>query len=939
MADSLWNRTWSLFHAALELPLEERESFLDVECGEDAALRREVSELLRNAAATGALDRSPVNAESLRFEPDSLEGKTIGNYAIRSRAGHGGMGVVYDAEQREPVQRRVALKVMATAANPDAAARFALERQALARMTHPHIASVYDAGILDDGRPFLAMEYVDGIPINQYCDRNALDVGHRLELFILVCQAIQHAHQKGIIHRDIKPSNVLVTVVDGVAKPKVIDFGVAKATQPITGESLQTMHGLVVGTLEYMSPEQLDRGNGADIDTRSDIYSLGVLLYELLCGQLPYDWDLLRKGGLDSLRRILHESEPPRPSARLRTLDTEVAGEVAAARGQSPAALARALAGDLDWILLKALDRDRTRRYASASEFADDVRRYLAHEPALAGPPSATYRVAKFVRRHRAAVTVAATISTLLVGFAIVTSMQSLEIRRALDRARIERAHAERVSAFLTDVFRASDPYAGRGSEVTAREVLDRSFERISRDLQDDREVKASVLNVLGATYGQLRQYDQGEKLIRESLALRRNLHGGDHLETAESLEALGHIQLRRAQLPGAARTLEEAVAMKKRLLPPGDPRRAEGLFYLGAVRRMDGSLDVARAHLLEALSLSRNASDPRIRRIAANAADELGNVGIKRADFAEAERWYRQALAMRRKDDPDAPATADTQVRLGAVLTERGDPAAAEPYLRSALAALERHLGRDHEKVAPAANNLAHAYQMQSKFDDARPLFERALNIWRRIHGDKHPGVAKSLHNLGLVAHDQSRYADAERIFRELLAIEQKRLRPGHADLAFPINSLARLSHDQGRLAQAETWYREALSIREKTLGRDHVLTADITLWLGRLLVEKGAPGNAEPLLRHGLEVREKNYKPGDWRTAEAKSFLGACLAAQKRFADAEPLLLEGYETLAERRGREWRRTTQALERLVDLYDAMGRKDAAAKYRRMSAG
>ena len=934
MADSLWNRTWSLFHAALEHAPEEREAFLEGECGGDEVLRREVAELLRNADATGVLDRSPVNTQAFRVEGDSLEGKKIGKYAIRARAGHGGMGVVYDAEQEEPVQRRVALKVMAPATHPDAAARFALERQALARMSHPHIASVFDAGVLDDGRPFLAMEYVEGVPIHEYCDRNALDIRQRLEIFIHVCQAIQHAHQKGIIHRDIKPSNVLITLVDGVAKPKVIDFGVAKATHPITGESLQTMHGLVVGTLEYMSPEQLDRGAGGDVDTRSDIYSLGVMLYELLCGLLPYDWDLLRKAGLDGLRQITRETEPPRPSARFRTLDAKAANEVAVARNATPNALARALAGDLDWILLKALDRDRTRRYASASEFADDVRRYLSYEPALAGPPSTTYRVAKFVRRHRAPVAVAAGVAALLVGFSIVTTMQSVEIRRALDRARIERAHAERVSSFLSDVFRASDPYAGRGSDVTAREVLDRSFQQISRDLQDDREVKASVLNVLGTTYGQLRQYDQGEKLIRESLALRRNLHGGDHLETAESLEALGHVQLRRAELPAAARTLEEAVAMKKRLLPAADPRRAEGLFYLGAVRRMDGSLDVARANLLEALSLSRNSNDPRIRRIAANAADELGNVGIKRADFAEAERWYRQALEMRQKDNPDAPATADTRVRLGAVLTERGDAAAAEPHLRAALATLEKHLGPDHEKIAPAANNLAHAFQMQSKFDAAGPLFERALKIWRRIHGDKHPGVAKSLHNLGLVAHDQSRYDDAERIFKELLAIEEKRLRPGHADLAFPINSLARVRHDQGRLTEAEPLYRQALEIRRKALAPDHVLTADVMLWLGRLLVEKGVPRDADPLLREGLAIREKNYKAGDWRTAEAKSFLGACLAAQKRFADAEPLLVEGYETLVERRGREWRRTTQALERLVNMYDAMGKKEEAARYR-----
>jgi serine/threonine protein kinase/Tfp pilus assembly protein PilF len=919
MADSLWNRTWTLFHAALELDPSQRDPFLDRECGADEALRREVGDLLRNVEHTGVLDRLPAGS-FVGDGPDPLEGKRIGRYLIRSRAGVGGMGLVYDAEQQEPVRRRVALKIMGPLAHPDAAARFALERQALALMDHPHIARVFDAGTTDEGRPFIAMEYVEGLPVNEFCDRNALDVRERLELFVLVCQAVQHAHQKGIIHRDIKPTNVLVATVDGKAVPKVIDFGVAKATHPITGDSLRTQHGLVVGTLEYMSPEQLDGGAAADIDTRSDIYSLGVLLYELLTGVLPYDWDSLRGEGLDALRRITRDTEPRRPSERLRDADSRLAAQVAAARRTTPNALVRQLAGDLGWIVLKALDRDRARRYASASELADDVKRYLADEPALAGPPSAAYRLSKFVRRHRVGVSVAATIAVLLAGFAVVTMMQSLEIRRALDRARVEQAHAERVSTFLADVFRASDPYAGKGSDVTAREVLDASSRRIATDLEDDDQVRASVLTALGGVYAQLRLYDDGEKLVREALSLRRNLHTGDHLETAESLEELGHIHLRKSNYGAAAKALEESVAMKRRLLPPSDPRRARGLFLLGATRRNDGSLDAAQHHLLEALPLTRSAADPRIRRISADICDELGSLGIRRGDYGEAERWFRQALAVHQKENPGVPRMADTLVRLGAVLNERGDPAGGEVHLRAALDIFEKHLSPTHEKIAPAANNLARCLQQQNRFDEAAVLYTRALDIWRGIHGDKHVGVALALSNLGAVATDQDRLTDAERYYREALAVQQKTLRPGHPDLATSYNNLARVHHDQGRLQSAEELYKSALELKRKTLKPDHILMPDTTLWYGKLLTEKRAFREAEAMMRDGLRIREANLPPDDWRVAEAKSLLGSCLLAQGRDAEAEPLLVEGYEGVLKKRGPEWRRTRQAHERLLAL-------------------
>jgi non-specific serine/threonine protein kinase/serine/threonine-protein kinase len=412
----------------------------------------------------------------------SSETDRIGNYRILEQVGAGGMGEVYRAEQSEPIRRTVALKIIKRGMDTkEVITRFEAERQALALMDHPSIARVFDAGSTPRGRPYFAMEYVKGIPITTYCDEHKLSMRARLELFIQLCEGVQHAHQKAIIHRDLKPSNVLVTIQDDKPVPKIIDFGVAKATaQKLTEKTMYTALGEMIGTPEYMSPEQAAL-TGEDIDTRTDVYALGVILYELLAGALPFEPTELRKAGFEGIIRMIREQDPVRPSSRVGTLGAREA-VVAHARRTLPGRLTSRLRGDLDWITMRALEKDRTRRYGSPAELAADVRRHLRHEPVLAGPPSAAYRTRKFVRRHTLGVGVATAGVLVLVGFAATMTVQANRIAHERDRADQEAETSDRVSEFLVSVFNVSDPGEARGNTIRAREVLDNGALRIQRE-------------------------------------------------------------------------------------------------------------------------------------------------------------------------------------------------------------------------------------------------------------------------------------------------------------------------------------------------------------------------------------------------------------------------------------------------------------------------
>ena len=589
---------------------EARAAYLAVACGTDAALRGRVEALLRASENAGDFLEEPptglASAEGLvATEPSAKPGDRIGRYKLLQQIGEGGCGVVYMAEQEEPVRRRVALKVIKLGMDTkNVIARFEAERQALAMMEHPNIAKVLDGGATDTGRPFFVMELVRGIKITDYCDQNNLSTADRLGLFILVCQAIQHAHQKGIIHRDIKPSNILVTQNESVAVPKVIDFGIAKATtdQRLTDKTVFTAFEQFLGTPAYMSPEQAMM-TSLDIDTRTDIYALGVLLYELLTGQTPFDAKELLSAGLDAMRRIIREQEPARPSTRLSTMLEADLTSVARHRQTAPAGLGTLLRGDLDWIVMKALEKDRTRRYATANGLAADIQRHLSNEPVTARPPSRMYEFQKTVRRHKFGFAAAAALILVLGLGVLASAWQALRATRAEHgqsrlrqqaetnekKAILEAAKSQQVAQFMKDMLKGVGPGVARGRDTTLlREILDQTTQRLNQDLAGQREVEADLRETLGVVYRDLGDYPNAAAMHQEALAIREKLHGKDHPAVAASLTGLGQILHRQGDYAAAEKLYREALEIQKRHLGDENAEVASTLVHTRLIAAQD---------------------------------------------------------------------------------------------------------------------------------------------------------------------------------------------------------------------------------------------------------------------------------------------------------------------------------------------------------------
>jgi non-specific serine/threonine protein kinase/serine/threonine-protein kinase len=741
------------------------------------------------------------------------EGSLIGSYRLLQKLGAGGMGEVWLAEQKAPIRRRVAIKLVKAGLNTrEIVRRFGVERQALALMDHPAIAQVYDAGSTTDGLPYFVMEYVAGAPITDYCDKHRLSMRDRLAIFVQVCEGVQHAHQKAIIHRDLKPSNILVSEVDGKAVPKIIDFGVAKAvSQQLTPETMFTRLGALIGTPEYMSPEQADSGS-ADIDTRSDVYSLGVLLYELLVGVRPLEFADLRNIAFQELVRKLREEDAPRPSTKVRTLGDRTT-HTAQNRRMDAAALAKQLRGDLDSITLKALEKERTRRYGSASELAADIGRYLKDEPVLATPPSMLYRSRKFVRRHALASTAGGAVILSITGLAVVMTVQSARIAQQRDRANREAAAAERVADFLVGIFKISDPEEARGNRVTAREILDKGAREIKTELAGQPQLQARMMATIGRVYEGLGLYEPAIRLVQQAVQTRRETLGPQHRETLEAQRLLGRLKQNQGQYAEAERTFQETLTAQRRSLGPEHEQTLRTETALAGLYSQQGRYSDAEHALTRVINVSRRTLGPE-HNVTLAALHSLGMAYDGMQDYEKEETLWSDLLKLRLHAlGSDHPDTVDTQANLAYVYYRRGKLSDAENLQRQSLEAQERVKGKDHPDVLTAMGNLANTLASEHRLQEAETLQRAALEGRRRVLGPDNPDTLFALNNLAEILSAQRRYKQAEGLFREALAGETRVLGENHPEIAFVWFNLGGVAAAQGRHNEALESLRKAVA------------------------------------------------------------------------------------------------------------------------------
>ena len=867
-----------LFRALQLHPPEERAAFLDAACADDPALRRELESLL--AAAEQADDEAflaqPVTnrvlEDAVRDTSPSAEddpaGQQVGPYTLVRLLGRGGMGDVFLARRDEPFRRHVALKIIRQGMDTrDVLARFSMERQILASLDHPNIARLLDGGMTDEGRPYFAMEYIEGRPITTYCDAHRLGLEDRLRLFQTVCRAVQYAHQNLVLHRDLKPSNILVTAEGTV---KLLDFGIAKLLNP----SLSPMALPVTRTAfrpmtpEYASPEQV---RGEPLTTASDVYALGVMLYGLLCGHPPYR---LTRGSTAEVARVVCEQDPERPSTRVGrpgrrtqpdgTEHPVSPAQVAETRGTSVDRLQRRLRGDLDNIVLMALRKEPTRRYVSAEQLADDIGRYLTGRPVAARPNTLGYRMRKYVRRHRAVVGGAAAAVLFLTAGLTVALWQAGEARRERDRAATALVQAEQalrqseeVTDFLMGLFSASDPTEARGEETTARQLLERGLER-AEELSGEPAVQAQMLDVVGRVYQQLGRYETAGDLLDRALALRRAHAGPDSPETARSL----------AHLADLARVAGDYVA-------------AESLYT-------------------RALDLERRAFGPDHPLVVAHTAG-LGRVVQDRGAFDRAEAIFRDVLTIRQTTlAPDDPEVLQTKGELARVLKAKGDFDEAEAVLTDILATRRKSYGDRHPEIAENLVELAGLYAWRKDFERSRVLHQEALEIYEAIYGPDHPTVAKSLAHVGNALAYQGRHADAQPLLRRALAIDRATLDPSHPNLGTALNSLALSLLQTNAYAEAETLLEEALEIYRTAFGAEHHYTAAVLGNLAAAAEGQRDYRRAESLHWQTLESRRATFGDVHAFVAATQRDVARFLHRRGRYAAAESLYTAAADTYA---------------------------------------
>ena len=818
---------------------------------------KKVAEAIAAAGPAPTVHPSPVSdgdrarVLELALEADDKLSSRIGPYKLLQQLGEGGFGVVWMAEQQTPMRRRVALKIIKSGMDTrEVIARFEAERQALALMDHPNIARVFDAGETEAGRPFFVMELVRGIPITRYCDENRLLTKARRQLFITGCHAVQHAHQKRIIHRDLKPSNLIVTLHDGVPMPKIIDFGIAKATEAqLTEKTLFTQFHTFLGTPAYTSPEQMEM-SGLDVDTRSDIYSLGVLLYELLAGRPPFDPDELLKSGLEAMRRTIREVDPPRPSHRLRTFEQELRTTVARQRDTDEVKLSVLLRGDLDWIVMHCLEKDRTRRYATANDLAADVRRYLNDEMVAARPPSTHYRLRKFVRRHKlgfaAGAAIAFSMSAGLVVSSVLLVREHAARKRAVaaegtesglrreaelgrereaslrvqadanaTQARTAAAQSEQVAQFMKDMLNGVGPSVARGRDTTLlREVLDSTAKRLDTELHDQPEVGADLRETLGMVYFDLGHYGTAENLLRGAVAARRSLSGNNNAQLATALDKFGVVLSSLNKNAEAETVLREALAIRQHLDGNENPGVATTLHHLAIVLRSQGKSAESEMMHRDALQMRRKL---------------LGNEHPDVAASIESIGGYEESLAMRRRLlGNEHPDVAESLVDVGESQLGRES---LEAY-REAFAIRRKLFGDGHPQVIATMLRFLGSLAFQSPLKDAEPVAREIIASTRKNLGNESVALAPSLLALAALLQGEPKYTvEVQALVDEAHALFQKSRAAGpplDSETLFAMREFAHGMFLSGQAERGLNMAEEMVMTARSVFGAEHPYTID---------------------------------------------------------------------------------------------------------------
>ena len=804
-----WGKIKEIVGAALEREPSERPAFLNGVCGVDKSLRAEVESLLSAYESADGLSES---ALTQTFGDAAQKSKSLGPYRLVQKLGEGGMGQVWLAEQTAPVRRNVALKLIkAGMYNDSVLRRFQSERQSLAIMDHPAIAKVFDAGTTPEGQPYFVMEYVPGVAITDYCDQKKLKIRARLELFMRACEGVQHAHQKAIIHRDLKPANILVVEVDCKPVPRIIDFGLAKPITPfVSGETMNTKMGAFVGTPGYMSPEQTDPGV-EDVDTRTDVYSLGVVLYELLTGFLPFDAERLKKLRLEEVLRHLREEEPLRPSTKVST-ERDTSSSRAEARGTEPRQLSGLLRGDLDWITMKALEKERDRRYGTPSELAADIERYLQNQPVVARPAGAGYRLRKYIRRNRVGVAVASGAAALLVTFAV---MQAVQLRRTTR----ERDRANRITEFMTSMFRVSDPGEARGNSITVREILDKSSKEIETGLSKDPELQAQLMGTMGRVYVTLGLFPQAQTMLEKSVATG-HAAGAMTATTLLNMGRLSFLLMREGRYADAEKLLREANEGNRRVLGPRNVATLENLRYLATCLETEGKYAEADKLQRETLETARKGLGPEHVETLLS-MNVMANILDDERRFPEAEQLYRETWEIQRRtvgaEDPDTLTTASN---LAGVVEEQGRLAEAEKLQRETLAARVHVLGAEHPDTLAVKLNLGNTLDAGGRHAEAEELYRQTLDAQRRVLGPENPDALMTESNLGSALRKEGKYSEAEKLQQETLEIKRRVLGPEHPETLKCMGELAATLASERKFDEARKLY----SARVQVLSRDPV-------------------------------------------------------------------------------------------------------------------